>query len=215
MYFGITVDTAAIKVLNDYANMITAIIAMFSFACTAYFMYKGTKIQRYLLLTSLDKSRKCTFESMVVSTTKLQDAMLAHIVIYNMDQTPLLLKSVDLYSISEHKTKIFNILKQPLPAKMELFKNAKKEAVERTTWWPTTDPKNYELKYRDEVYRDLYVDNMKDVIITIPLELLSSETRYKICVVTSAGSNWTSVDFLPGRARCSHKSTTFWPELDV
>ncbi|EGR3000234.1 hypothetical protein MTR11_23655 [Vibrio sp. CCB-PB317] len=176
-------------------SLISLSVAIFAL----YLNYRNHRVSRKSYFINRELMRNGNLHLDFVKSTQLEDRYVVHLVVFNPSQIGLLLHSLAVFEIVENRSWINDLLN-------------KREWVELTKakWWPTTNLDDFNIKSRADEYKNVYVENSRDIYVSIPGFM--PRTKHKFEIVTNLGgyAHIGSVDST--RSYFSHSFQQFWHE---
>ncbi|ENQ5770895.1 hypothetical protein ACEPEE_001114 [Vibrio fluvialis] len=185
--------------INEYFTISISIVSLIVAALALYLNYRNHRVTRNSYLINRERLRNGNIYLDYIKATQLDDRHVIHLVVFNPSEIGLLLNSFSVYRQIERKGFIQNLINRQ-----------EWRRVDEAVWWPTTNLEDLEVKYRDEEYKNMYVDNMRDIFVSIPGHIVGSEHRFEI--VTNQGSSSQELRLSVGKSYFSHNFQQVWHE---
>ncbi|WP_162941000.1 hypothetical protein [Photobacterium salinisoli] len=180
-------------------TILVSVISLLVAALALYFNYKSHCVTRKSYLINRELSRNGNIYLDFVKVTQLDDRYVIHLVVFNPSEIGLILHGLAVFKEIESKGWINKVL------------NAQEwEKINKAIWWPTIDLEDLHIKYRDEEYKNMYVENARDIYVSIPGEMLESYHRFEI--MTNLGGFSQKLRPSVGRSFFSHNFRQIWYE---
>ncbi|HCG6770838.1 TPA: hypothetical protein NJ252_004497 [Vibrio parahaemolyticus] len=185
--------------IQEYFTISISIVSLIVAALALYLNYRNHRVTRNSYLINRERLRNGNIYLDYIKATQLDDRHVIHLVVFNPSEIGLLLHSFSVYKQIERKGFIHC-----------LFNRQQWKRVNEAVWWPTTNLEDLEVKYREEEYKNMYVDNMRDIFVSIPGDIMGSEHRFEI--VTNQGSSSQELRLSVGNSYFSHNFQQVWHE---
>lgn len=180
-------------------SILVSIISLLVAALALYLNYKNHHVTRKSYLINREQTRSGNIYLDFVKATQLGDRYVIHLVVFNPSGIGLLLHSLAVFNEIESKGWFNKVLN-----KQEW------KRINQAIWWPTINLEDLDIKYRDEEYKNMYVDNYRDLYVSIPGQMLEFEHRFEI--MTNLGGSSQELRPSAGRSYFSHNFKMVWYE---
>ncbi|HFG1793269.1 TPA: hypothetical protein ACGF1Q_003582, partial [Vibrio cholerae] len=176
-------------------SLISLSVAIFAL----YLNYRNHRVSRKSYFINRELMRNGNLHLDFVKSTQLEDRYVVHLVVFNPSQIGLLLHSLAVFEIVENRSWINDLLN-------------KREWVELTKakWWPTTNLDDFNIKSRADEYKNVYVENSRDIYVSIPGFMPRTKLKFEIVTNLGGYAHIGSVDST--RSYFSHSFQQFWHE---
>ncbi|WKK86367.2 hypothetical protein QYS48_05220 [Marivirga arenosa] len=131
-------------------------------------------------------NRRNSLEFKHIETKQLKDSYVVKLVVFNPSSQVQILQSLEVYK----KTPLKNFF-------LQLIGKTHNWQPIRTIWWPTEDEDQLEIRYFSDEFRNLYVEGIK--VLMVSIEGFIDRTQYKfhlkvshdeqVLITTINGSN--------------------------
>lgn len=118
--------------------------------------YKNRTTNKKTYYLNRDNKRKSSIELLHISATQVESSIINKLVVFNPSSNGLILQSLQVYK--EYKSN-FPILQE--------YGLIKKWDKVKSTWWPTTDESNFEPKFIEDEFRNLFVKDIRLIVVSI------------------------------------------------
>lgn len=164
-----------------------------------YLNYRNNNFSRKSYLINRKLIRNYNLHVDFVKSTQLDDRYVTHLVVFNPSEVGLLLHSLTVFEIVENRSWLNQFLN-------------KREWLELTEakWWPTTNLDDLNIKSRAEEYKNVYVENNRDIYVSIPGFI--PRTKHKFVIVTNLGEYEHIGSIDSTKSYFSHNYQQYWYE---
>ncbi len=128
-------------------------------------LYKNTKINDKALGINRMNIRNNSIRLDLIATKQLENTYIFALVVFNPNVNAILLDTLTLYAKAYYKI--------PLIPMMSRW-----EKVENITWWPTSSTESYETKYFSEEYKNLYVEDIREIMVSVPGKIHNDKYKF-------------------------------------
>ncbi|HGO5290763.1 TPA: hypothetical protein ACX6RK_001471 [Photobacterium damselae] len=159
---------------QEFYTTAISLISLFVAIFALYLNYRNNNVSKKSYLINRELIRNGNLHLDFVKATQLKDRYVVHLVVFNPSEIGLLLHSLTVFEIVENRSWINEFLN-----KLEW-----RELTE-AKWWPTKNLDDLNIKSRIDEYNNAYVENSRDIYISIPG--LMPRTKHKFEIMTNLG----------------------------
>lgn len=146
---------------------ISTISLLISFAVLlVHFKNRRTALYSYWINRNIH--RYSASEMTIVRTIQKEDSYIAHLIYFNPGSVASVLQSITVYRQVKYKFPF-----------LPFFINDW-EKITAAKWWPTENPDDHDVKYVADEYSNLYVEDYKDILVTLPSRVNLDVHRFYI-----------------------------------
>lgn len=140
--------------------LITLVIAVISLLISLYLLYinvknRGTQVSTYRINRALHRSSRSVLQ--YINTEQLDGRFLVKLVLFNPGSTASIIHSFAVFKPIKNPNRLFRI-----------FKPTVLQCIDDARWWPTRDENQKDPQYRDDEYKNLYVEDYRVILVSIP-----------------------------------------------
>lgn len=185
-------------------QLITLAIAIVGLLISLYLLCiniknRGTQVSAYRISRALHRSSRIVLK--YINTEQLDGRFLVKLVLFN----PGSIASVI------HSFAVFKPIRNP-NCFLRIFRPTVLKRIENAYWWPTRDENQKEAQYLDDEYSNLYVEDCRVILVSIPG--LVDRARYEFEIRTN--NDWqihkTYLDGIKGTHRFSYHYEEWYAE---
>lgn len=141
-------------------QLITLAIAIIGLLISLYLLYiniknRGTQVSAYRITRTLHRSSKIVLK--YINAEQLDGRFLVKLVLFNPGSIASVIHSFAVFKPTQNPNCFFRI-----------FKPTVLKRIEDACWWPTRDENQKEARYLDDEYQNLYVENYRVILVSIP-----------------------------------------------
>lgn len=133
---------------------------------------RKTQLRSYWLTRATHRSSFC--ELNYICSEQLSDSIILRLVFFNPGPIAAVIKSFSVYRESTPKNVLLKFLGISIWADLPNLR-----------WWPTADPDKTDIKHVADEYQNLYVDDQRVIMVSIPGYI--DRSRYKFEIKTNHG----------------------------
>jgi len=158
------------ELFKDIISFSSFIISMFLLVIHI----KNRCIQLQSFWISKDLYRSGFIDLIHVSSKQLNDRVILKLVVFNPGSVSAVIKS-------------FSVFREDYSRNFLLRFFGKKEwtEVHGARWWPTNNADDHSIKYLADEYRNLYIEEQRDILVSLPG--LIDRNRYSFEIQTNLG----------------------------
>lgn len=141
-------------------QLITLTIASIGLLISLYLLYiniknRETQVSAYRITRTLHLSSKIVLK--YINTEQLDGCFLVKLVLFNPGSIASIIHSLAVFEPTQNPNCFFRI-----------FKPTVLKRIEDAYWWPTQDENQKEPRYLDDEYQNLYVEDYRVILVSIP-----------------------------------------------
>jgi hypothetical protein len=141
-------------------QLITLTIAIIGLLISLYLLYINIKnreiqVSAYRIARTLHRSSRLVLK--YINTEQLDGRFLVKLVLFNPGSIASIIHSFAVFKPAKNPNCFFRIFK-PIVLKR----------IEDSYWWPTQDENQKEARYLDDEYQNLYVEDYRVILVSIP-----------------------------------------------
>lgn len=150
---------------------------------------RRTQLSSYFLARAAYRSSSIDLK--YVSSEQLEDNVLIKLVLFNPGSIATIIQSLTIYREVESRFFLFRLL----------GRTAWKELGE-AKWWPTSDPSCKDQKFLADEYKNLYVEDYRDIFVLLPGYI--DRNVYRFAIETNHGGHTRTSTIDATRTYFSH-----------
>lgn len=189
---------------QETQQLITLAIALIGLHISLYLLYiniknRGTQISAYRINRSLLRSSQIVLQ--YINTEQLDGHFLVKLVLFNPGSIACVI----------HSFAVFKPIKNP-NCFLRVLKPTVSNAVEEVRWWPTRDESQKEPKTLDDEYQNLYVEDYRVILVSIPGWVDRDWYEFEIRTNSDNLIHKTRVDGIKGTHQFSYSYSRWYTE---
>lgn len=177
-------------------ELITLAIAIIGLLISLYLLYiniknRRTQVSAYRITRGLHRSSRIVLK--YINTEQLDGRFLVKLVLFNPGSIASVIHSLAVFKPAKNPDWFFRIFKPTVPTR-----------IEGAQWWPTQDEDQKEARYLDDEFRNLYVEDYRVILVSIPGMVDRERYEFEIRTNNDYQIHETHVDGIKGTHRFSH-----------
>lgn len=132
-----------------------------------------------------------------VNSVEHKERYIIHLALFNPDSIGVVIQSLSVYRKTTYSYRFIPLL---------IFKSW--DEIDGSRWWPTKNTTCYEVKSVHEEYENLYVDNMMDIMVSIPG--YKDRELYKFQVKTNKNEHSITANIDIKQSYFPYRSTSYY-----
>lgn len=189
---------------QETQQLITLGIASIGLLISLYLLYiniknRGTQISAYRITRSLHRSSQIVLQ--YINSEQLEGRFLVKLVLFNPGSVACVIHSFSVFKSTKNPNRFLRI-----------FKPTVLNFVEDARWWPTRDEFQKEPTTLDEGYQNLYVEDCRIILVSIPGWLDREWYEFEIRTNSEDLIHKTRVDGIKGTHQFSHSYERWYTE---
>jgi hypothetical protein len=176
--------------------LITLAIAVIGLLISLYLLYiniknRGTQVSAYRITRTLHRSSKIVLK--YINAEQLDGRFLVKLVLFNPGSIASVIHSFAVFKPTQNPNRFSRI-----------FKPILLKRIEDAYWWPTRDESQKEARYLDDEYKNLYVEDYRVILVSIPGMVGRERYEFEIRTNNDYQIHQTHIDGIKGTHRFSH-----------
>lgn len=189
---------------HEKQQLLTLGIAIVGLLISLYLLFiniknRSTQVSAYRMTRANQRSSKIVV--ILVNSEQLDGRILVKLVLFNPGSIATVIHSVTTFKSRKNPNVLFR-----------LFKPFVLYEVEDAYWWPTRDADQKKPRFLEDEYRNLYFEDFRVVLISIPEWAEIGSFEFRICTNNDYIHLKTYVDGVTGDRRFSHHFEEWYAE---
>ncbi|WP_145986736.1 hypothetical protein [Burkholderia sp. MSMB617WGS] len=177
-------------------QLITLAIALIGLLISLYLLFiniknRGTQLSAYRITRALHRSSRIVLK--YINAEQLDGRFLVKLVLFNPGSIATVIHSLAVFKPTENPNRLFHVFKPTLLKR-----------IEDAYWWPTQDKNQKEARYLDDEYKNLYVEDYRVILVSIPGLVGSEQYEFEIRTNNDYQIQKTHIRGIKGTHRFSH-----------
>ncbi|WP_454806385.1 hypothetical protein [Paraburkholderia fungorum] len=177
-------------------QLITLAIALIGLLISLYLLFiniknRGTQLSAYRITRTLHRSSRIVLK--YINVEQLDGRFLVKLVLFNPGSIATVIHSFAVFKPIENPNRLFRVFKPTLLKR-----------IEDAHWWPTQDENQKDARYLDDEYKNLYVEDYRVILVSIPGLVGSEQYEFEIRTNNDYQIQKTDLRGIKGTHRFSH-----------
>jgi hypothetical protein len=177
-------------------QLITLAIALIGLLISLYLLFiniknRRTQLSAYRITRTLHRSSRIVLK--YINVEQLDGRFLVKLVLFNPGSIATVIHSFAVFKPTENPNRLFRVVKPTLIKR-----------IEDAYWWPTQDENQKDARYLDDEYKNLYVEDYRVILVSIPGLVGSEQYEFEIRTNNDYQIQKTDLRGIKGTHRFSH-----------
>lgn len=183
--------------MNQETQQLTTLaIAILGLFISLYLLYihiknRETQLSEYRINRAFYRTSKIVL--LYINVEQLDGRFLVKLILFNPSSIASIIHSFAVFKPAKNPNRFFRI-----------FKPTISKFIEDAYWWPTSDEDQKEPQYLDDEYKNLYVENYRVILVSIPGVVDRARYEFEIRTNSDHIIYKTHITGIKGTHRFSH-----------
>jgi len=160
---------------------------------------RRTQVSAYHITRALHHSSRIVLK--YIGTEQMDGHFVVKLVLFNPGSIASIIHSFAVFAPTRNTRPFFRI-----------FSPIVRQRIEDSYWWPTRDDSNFEARHLDDAYQDLYVDDVRVILVSIPGLVGVNQYEFEVRTNNDYQTLKTHIDGSKGAHRFSHHYEEWYSE---